>query len=70
MRLLLIAALVVGLFLLFKRSRRQQRKEEKQKAIGTIRCDECRLAIPESEALRQGEKSYCSRQCEERARRG
>jgi uncharacterized protein len=68
MRLLLLIAAIVGIFLivrtlLLSNSRRKAPAPERLKEQGTVvRCAHCGMHVPQFEAYRSGDRMYCSRE--------
>jgi uncharacterized protein len=66
MRILLLITAIVAIFLivrvLLRRPPREAQPDARLKDQGSIvRCDHCGTHIPQQEAVRQGDRSYCSR---------
>ena len=68
MRLLLLIAAIVGVFLIVRtlflsRTRKQARQPERLKEQGrVVRCAHCGMHVPQFEAYRSGDRMYCSRE--------
>lgn len=67
MRLLLLIAAIVGVFLivrtlLLSNSRKKAPMPERLKEQGTVvRCAHCGMHVPQFDAYRSGDRMYCSR---------
>ena len=68
MRLLLLIAAIVGVFLIVRtlflsQTRRKAQQPERLKEQGTVvRCAHCGMHVPQFEAYRAGNRMYCSRE--------
>lgn len=72
LRTLIVLLALVAVVVILRRLMRSRSTHRRQqlRSVSTVRCAQCGLALPESEALAKGDRFFCSAAHRDRYREG